>query len=177
MWGKVITNATKNIFPASEAIFAAVQYLISTAKAVSADFDRLEEFFEELSSYLTRLKVWESEIPQITELEEVMTEVFTSVLVLCGICTKYVRMRRLVKAFRALAGEDDELKSAFNQFRKTIQREQGIVRNSILAGVQHLKLGNKAVHKDVTETLVLTEGIETARLMILLSAQMGYTGT
>ncbi|KAG9388103.1 Goodbye multi-domain protein [Pyrenophora tritici-repentis] len=95
MWGKVITNATKNIFPASEAIFAAVQYLISTAKAVSADFDRLEEFFEELSSYLTRLKVWESEIPQITELEEVMTEVFTSVLVLCGICTKYVRMRRL----------------------------------------------------------------------------------
>ncbi|CAE7007412.1 hypothetical protein PTNB73_00048 [Pyrenophora teres f. teres] len=69
-------------------------------------------------------------------------------------------MRRLVKAFRALAGEDDELKLAFNHFRKTIQREQGIVRNSILAGVQNLQLETRAVHRDIQETLVLTEEID-----------------
>jgi hypothetical protein len=62
---------------------------------VSADLDRIEEFFQDLSSYLTRLRVWEHGLPCIPELDEVITEVFTSVLVLCGICTRYVKMKRL----------------------------------------------------------------------------------
>ena len=81
-------------------------------------------------------------------------------MILCGICTKYLRMKRLVKAFRALAGEDDELKSTFDQFRKTIQREHGIVRNAVLAGVQYLKFETSALHTDVEDNLALTEQID-----------------
>ncbi|KAH9882828.1 hypothetical protein J1614_000194 [Plenodomus biglobosus] len=160
MWGNIVANATKTTFPPSEVIFAATRYLISTASVVSADFDRIEEFFQDLSSYLTQLKVWEHNLPCIPELEEVITEVFTSVLVLCGICTKYVKMKRFVKAFRALAGEDHELKTAFDQFRKTVLKEQNIVRNAVLAGVEHLKLGNSAVHTGVMQTLDVMERID-----------------
>ncbi|RMZ72366.1 ankyrin repeat [Pyrenophora seminiperda CCB06] len=149
MWGDIISNATK-----------------TTANAVSADFDRIEEFFDALSSYLTRLKVWEHGIPRIRELEQVITEVFMSVLVVT-IFLKFSLQDNTtdkpvyaVKAFRALAGEDDELKSAFDQFSKTIQKEEGIVRNAVLAGVHDLKLETSAVHTGVEKNLELAERID-----------------
>ena len=56
-----------------------------------------------------------------------------------------------------MAGEDSELKSALDHFQKTILREQGIVRNAILAGVQRIDLGVGAVHADVKANLVMTD--------------------
>ena len=82
-------------FPPAEAVFAAVGYLISVVNSVSADYDRVTELFEDLDSYLNRLKVLEGNIPNIPELKVVLTEVFTSVLVLCAISTKYVRTNRV----------------------------------------------------------------------------------
>lgn len=65
----------------------------------------------------------------------------------------------LVKAFRALAGEDSELKAAFEHLRKVVQREEGIVRNATLAGIQDLKIEVGDVHGGVKENLALTEQI------------------
>ena len=62
---------------------------------MSADYDKISEIFEDLSEYLNRLKILEHQAPLIPELEEVLTEVFTSVLILCGICAKYVKMKRI----------------------------------------------------------------------------------
>lgn len=76
-----------------------VTYVITeqrqTANVVSADYDRVEDFFEGLSSYLNQLAVLELHIPPLPQLAEVMTEIFTSVLTLFGICTKYMKTRRL----------------------------------------------------------------------------------
>lgn len=69
--------------------------MLQTANAVSADYDKIEGFFEDLNSYLHRLKIWELKVPPIPELKEIITEVFTSVLVLCGICAKYVKTKRI----------------------------------------------------------------------------------
>jgi len=41
-----------------------------------------------------------------------------------------------------------------------VEREQGIVRNATLAGVEHLKLDIGLVHADVKENLAVTERIE-----------------
>lgn len=78
-------------------LFRPVVDELQTANAVSADYDKIAGFFEDLDSYLSRLKILEHKIPPIAELKEALTEVFTSVLVLCGIWAKYVKMKRIGK--------------------------------------------------------------------------------
>jgi hypothetical protein len=66
----------------------------------------------------------------------------------------------LVKAFRTLAGEDDELKSAFDHFRKVVLREQGIVRNATLSGVRDLRLETGVLLAEVKQNQALSEHID-----------------
>jgi hypothetical protein len=65
------------------------------SRSVSADYDRVAGFFEDLRSYLCRLKVLEGNVPPVPELKAVLVQVFTSILVLCAICTKYIRKKRV----------------------------------------------------------------------------------
>ena len=67
------------------------------ANSVSADYDKIAGLFEDLDLYLNRLKILEKWVPPVPELEVALTEVLTSVLVLCGICAKYIKMKRLGK--------------------------------------------------------------------------------
>ncbi len=67
--------------------------------SVSADYDKITEFFEDLDLYLNRLKILEKWVPPVPELKLALTEVLTSVLVLCGICAKYIKMKRLGETF------------------------------------------------------------------------------
>ncbi|EMT70529.1 Ankyrin repeat domain-containing protein 50 [Fusarium odoratissimum] len=149
--GDIIVNATKTMYPATEAIFAAVRYLISVSKSVSADYDKLESFFEDLKSYLTRLSVLENNIPAVPELKAALTEVLISILVLCAI----------FKAFRALlSGEDSELKEAYENLRKAVEREKGVVRNCILLGVEKGKFHARAAVTGINENLARAERID-----------------
>ncbi|KAI8724317.1 hypothetical protein NCS52_00000500 [Fusarium sp. LHS14.1] len=159
--GDIVAQATKTLYPPSEAIFAAVRYLISVSKSVSADYDKVAGFFEDLRSYLVRLKILEGNVPPIPELKVVLAEVFTSILVLCAICTKYVRTKRVVKAFRALmSGEDTELKDAYDNFHKMVDRERGIVMNAILLRVEQTKNDTRTVVAGVTQNLALADRID-----------------
>ena len=65
-------------------------------KSVSADYDKLAEFFDDVQRYLSRLKVLEG-LKLDPELEKAVTEVLASVLVLCGVCSKYMKMPRMSK--------------------------------------------------------------------------------
>lgn len=62
---------------------------------MSADYDQIAEFFEDVDLYLSRLKILEEEIPPVPELKIALARVLTSVLDLCGICAKYVKMKRI----------------------------------------------------------------------------------
>lgn len=62
---------------------------------MSADYDQIIEFFEDLYLYLNRLKILEKQVRRIPELEEALARVLKYVLILCGICAKYVKMNRL----------------------------------------------------------------------------------
>jgi hypothetical protein len=66
-----------------------------TVNSISADYDKIAGFFEDLGSYLNQLKILERHIPLSPELEVAVSEVLTSVLVLCGICAKYARKKRI----------------------------------------------------------------------------------
>ncbi len=61
---------------------------------MSADYNNIVKFFEDLDLYLNRLKILEKSIPPVAELKLALAEVLRSVLVLCGICAKYVKMKR-----------------------------------------------------------------------------------
>ncbi|PGH21367.1 hypothetical protein AJ80_03284 [Polytolypa hystricis UAMH7299] len=148
--GDVLSQASSNAFQPSAAIFTAVKYLISATNSVSADYDKLIEFFEDLDLYLNRLKVLEKRISPIPELKAALVDVLTSVLVLCGISAKYIKTKRIVKAFRNLvSGEDDELQVAYSHFHKMVEHEGRIIGNATLAAVEQLRTesseGNKAV--------------------------------
>ncbi|KAL9033006.1 MAG: hypothetical protein Q9180_006179 [Flavoplaca navasiana] len=126
----------------------------SSANAVSADYEKIAGFFEDLDMYLHRLKVLEEHVPRLPEIELVLIKVFTSVLTLCGISAKYIKMRRIVKAFRNLGtGEDDELTAAYTYFHKMVEQEAGAVRNATLAGVEQLKLRAGDIYSDVQQGL------------------------
>ena len=47
--------------------------------------------------YLSRLKILEGWVPHVPELEAALTEVLKSVLILCGICAKYIKKNRIGK--------------------------------------------------------------------------------
>lgn len=66
-----------------------------TANKVSADYDKIVEVFEDLDLYLSRLKILEKQVRTVPELDVALAQVLASVLVLCGICAKYVKMKRL----------------------------------------------------------------------------------
>ncbi|CEJ87488.1 hypothetical protein VHEMI04431 [[Torrubiella] hemipterigena] len=130
----IAAQASKAVFPPSEAIFSAVRYLITTANNVSGDYDKLDEFFIDVNSYLTGIEMWEHQIPLVLGLNSAITTVFSSILLLCGTYTKYIQKKRVVKAFQSLlSGEDKELKEAHRQFQKAVQRGRDIVQNATLS--------------------------------------------
>ncbi|KAI1167871.1 hypothetical protein F5B18DRAFT_334743 [Nemania serpens] len=160
--GDIVAHATKAAYPPSEAIFAAVRYLISSANAVSGDYDTIESFFDELQTELNSLKILESQITLVPELEVALTEVFSSVLVLCGICVKYIRKKRLGKALQALAsGRDADLKDAQEVFRQKVRKVHNIVRNATLSRVVGLGGDTSALQTNVTKGLAITERIDS----------------
>ncbi|KAK2052809.1 hypothetical protein LY76DRAFT_310882 [Colletotrichum caudatum] len=158
--GGIVAQATKATFPPSEAIFAAVRYLINVANTVSGGYDKVTSFFEDLDSYLNQLKVLEHNIPPLPELQKAITEVFASVLNLCGICAKYVKKKRIAIIMRNLITRDDsDLRAAYDTFHQMVRREQGVVRNAILAGVEELKRNNRVVGDEIKGNVALTQTI------------------
>jgi hypothetical protein len=104
--GKIVAHATKGVFPPSEAIFGAVQYLLSVANTVSANFDRISKLFDDMSTYLQRLQILRHTVPPSPELHEVVIAILGSVLDLCGHTTKYMKMKRISKS-RSVAAFTD----------------------------------------------------------------------
>ncbi|TGO07453.1 hypothetical protein BTUL_0275g00150 [Botrytis tulipae] len=150
--GNVVGQAATTAFPPSTAIFTAA------VNSVSSDYEKIAGLFEDLNLYLNRLKILESSVPPVPELKVALIEVLTSVLVLCAISTKYIKMKRIVKAFRNLiSGEDNELSAAYTHFHKMIEQEQGAVRNATLAAVGQLQKESTVIHAIVRENLAMTE--------------------
>lgn len=70
-------------------------------------------------------------------------------------------MNLAVKALKALlSGEDSELKEAYENLRKAVEREKGVVRNCILLGVEQGKFHARAAVTGINENLALTERVD-----------------
>jgi ankyrin repeat domain-containing protein 50 len=152
-----------------------------------------------LDSYLAGLKIFDVDVPSIPELKNVLSEVLTSVLDLCGIYAKYIKTKRigesmeemifindeflasiswtktdldgcLVKTFRNMvSGEDSELKLAYTRFHKAVEREKGIVRNATLVVVDIHRKESDQNHRILVEKTERVENLLTSTYDCFLS--------
>lgn len=75
---------------------------LQAAKIVSGDYDKLTEFFQDVKSYLSGIQMWESQVPSAPQLKYAITTVFSSVLVLCGVYTRYINKKRVGTSLECL---------------------------------------------------------------------------
>ncbi|KAK8000508.1 hypothetical protein PG990_013108 [Apiospora arundinis] len=160
--GDVVAQATKAAYPPAEAIFAAMRYLIGSANAISADYDRLETFFGELQAELQSLKMLEGKISRVPEFETALTGVFTSVLVLCGICKWSQALR---------TGQDEELKQATMEFHKWVRVGQNIILKATFANSLDIISITGTTHDDMSKSLAILQSMDKN-----IASVLGNTG-
>ncbi|KAL8367153.1 hypothetical protein RB599_010243 [Gaeumannomyces hyphopodioides] len=175
---EVAAQASKGAFPPSEAIFAAIKYLIATANTVSSDYDKVSSLFEDLQSYLVRLKVLEGKVPPFPELVAIVTEILASVLVVLGVFTEYIQTKRIVKTLRSLvSGEDVHLRTALDRFHKLVEQEEGVVRNAIFVSVTEVKSNVQSAHTSGQKGVAaLSLGITELKTEVQAAQTEGRTG-
>ncbi|KIX01404.1 uncharacterized protein Z518_09130 [Rhinocladiella mackenziei CBS 650.93] len=81
-------------FPPAAAIGTALTYMLSACKQVSADYDVITAFFEDMNAFLQRITILESRLPKYPAYRNCLMDVFTSVLEMCGFATKYIELGR-----------------------------------------------------------------------------------
>jgi len=61
---------------------------------VSADYDVIVSFFDEMKSLLERVSIIEKRLPNLKSYKTILGRVFGSFLEICGISTVYVKKKR-----------------------------------------------------------------------------------
>ncbi|KAI8247854.1 hypothetical protein K4K53_001386 [Colletotrichum sp. SAR 10_77] len=79
-----IIEAASPAFPPAAAIGTALTYILQACRSVSADYDIVIVFFEDMNSFLQRISILESRLPQKKAYQNCLMEVFTSLLNMCG---------------------------------------------------------------------------------------------
>jgi hypothetical protein len=70
---------------------------IQACKQVSADYDVVIAFFEDMNSFLQRITIIETRMPKYPAYRNSLMDVFTSLLKMCGFATRYVELGRFSK--------------------------------------------------------------------------------
>ncbi|KAL1647975.1 hypothetical protein SLS58_002299 [Diplodia intermedia] len=150
----------------SDLIMSAAKQISNAASAasknVSKDYDVIYTFFDIQHSFLERISIIEKKVPNIEIYQTIMMRVFTSILDLCRIATKYQKEGRFIKWTKALIkGSDEKLQAALSSLKANIQRLESATMFATLR--QTIE-----THQSVTETVSMTRQV--------LSIQQEQTG-
>jgi tetratricopeptide (TPR) repeat protein len=109
-------------------------------KQVSADYDVVTAFFEDMNAFLQRITILESRLPNYPAYRNCLMDVFTSVLEMCGFATKYIQLKRFKKwILNMLRGEDSELAGARKGMDTKMSRLQSATEYAILGNTEKLQ--------------------------------------
>ncbi|KAM0466401.1 hypothetical protein ACHAP7_012284 [Fusarium lateritium] len=132
-----IIAAAAPAFPPAAAIGTALTYMLQACRSVSADYDIIIVFFEDMNSFLTRITILETRLPQHKAYQNCLMEVFTSFLTLCGFAHKYIELGRFKKWISNLfKGDDGELSSARASLNKRLEHLQQATEFAILGNTE-----------------------------------------
>ncbi|KAI8304646.1 hypothetical protein K4K61_006034 [Colletotrichum sp. SAR11_59] len=128
-----IIEAASPAFPPAAAIGTALTYILQACRSVSADYDVVIVFFEDMNSFLQRISILEARLPQKRAYQNCLMEVFTSLLNMCGFAQKYIELGRFKKWITNLfQGEDSELGGARALMNKKLGHLQQATEFAIL---------------------------------------------
>lgn len=96
---------------------------MNASKAVSEDYDMIVSFFDINHSFLERVSMLEGRMPDMWQFQKFLTNVFSSLLRLCGIARRYREKGRLSKWAKALVeANDPKLKGAYDSLHMHLER-------------------------------------------------------
>lgn len=67
---------------------------MQACKDVSADYDTVVGFFDEVNSFFERIGLVEKKLPVNQTYQTILMRVFASFLSICGISTQYIKTKR-----------------------------------------------------------------------------------
>ncbi|KAF4971548.1 hypothetical protein FZEAL_9832 [Fusarium zealandicum] len=135
-----LVSAAVPAFPPAAAIGTAITYMLGACRQVSADYDIVVVFFEDMNSFLQRIVILETRMPQHKTYQNCLMEVFTSFLTMCGYAHKYIELGRFKKWIsNLLHGEDSELSGARRTMDTRLSRLQNATEFAILGNTEEIK--------------------------------------
>ncbi|EHK50856.1 hypothetical protein TRIATDRAFT_279746 [Trichoderma atroviride IMI 206040] len=154
-----LISAATPAFPPAAAIGTAITYLLSACKQVSADYDVVVVFFEDMNSFLERVTILETRLPPNRAYQNCLMDVFTAFLTLTGYAHKYIELGRFKKWITNLiGGEDGDLGGARKKMDKDLTRLQNATEFAILGNSEELKKMNGELQvNQVEHTRMLEE--------------------
>lgn len=124
--GDALAGAASEVFPPSQNIFAAIVYLIGAAKDVSQVYDSIEELFEQLADFTSRLKFYISE-KLSPELHDKVVEILATVFECLVLATKEVERGRLKSYFRRIFGQGSPIPDVIKRISVLTDAETRLV--------------------------------------------------
>ena len=151
----VLAGPATAAFPAAAPIFTAINFLVFTWNRVKSDFDNLLNFLEEVGSCMNSISIVEGFVHsgrQIPQLDVDFKNVFSAVLKLCGVSTKYISDGRFKRGLmRGFLSDDRGLSSAYATLQKAMVNLGRSIQNGTFAGVVVLTEGMAALEDQVAE--------------------------
>jgi hypothetical protein len=151
----VLAGPTTAGFPTAAPIFTAINFLVFTGNRVRSDFDNLLNFLEEVGSCMNSISIVEGFVHsgrQIPQLDGNFKDVFSAVLALCGISTKYISDGRFKRGLmRGVLGDDRGLSSAYSRLQRAMVALGRSIQNGTFAGVVVLTAAMAALEDQVAE--------------------------
>nr|CEG05133.1 unnamed protein product [Fusarium clavum] len=144
-----LANAASAAFPLAASIGAALTYFMGACRLVSADYDTVTVFFEDMKSFLQRILILENRLPKSRHYQVCVLEVFASFLIMCGLAQKFVELGRFRKWIaNLLNGEDSELATARKDMDVKLSRLQNATENAILGNTEEQLKMSKELHEN-----------------------------
>ncbi|RDW63670.1 hypothetical protein BP6252_11215 [Coleophoma cylindrospora] len=144
-----LAAAATPAFPPAAAISTAFSYMLNACKQVSADYDVVMNFFEDMNSFLQRITILESRLPSYPAYRNCLMDVFTSLLEMCAFATRYIREGRFKKWITNLIkGEDSDLGGARKKMDTSIDRLQSATEYAILGNTVEIQKMNAELREN-----------------------------
>lgn len=107
---------------------------------MSADYDVVIAFFEDMHAFLQRITILESRLPKYKAYRNCLTDVFKALIEMCGFSTKYIELGRFKKwVINMIKGEDGELGAARKKMDVSLSRLQDATEYAILGNTEELR--------------------------------------
>ncbi|KAL6811852.1 WD40-repeat-containing domain protein [Trichoderma camerunense] len=174
----MVGNGAGLIFPPAmpaSLLFSAFGYVLQSFSDVSADYDKVEIFFNTTHRYFDTLSILEDKMPKAAPFQRCVTRVFSCQLRICSISQGYAKeKRRFKKWFDALSnGADEDLTWAYSSMDSAIRELSQAIGFSTYQEIRETHEDVQNLSRQMEETKASAESFEQIALLARLPRANG----